>query len=274
MERNSGAIEVSFLWVQDYPGEVLESASVPDASQLDPSALPRMRPVVDAAQPSVIVTECMEALQAFLGSDVFEQFTFRARLEVCPFEAIAMDNTWQGHEHSTYDRRDLHMDIAALLDVSKKGDLPLPFRPLDREELVAFLRPRHRVILSTTRSDGSAQLSPVSGGTDADGRLVIATYPQRAKVRNLRRRAEVSACVLSDEWNGPWVQVDGTAEVLDLPEALDPLVTYFQSIAGEHSNWEEYRAAMVKQGKCLVRLTIERWGPIATGGFPPELAEA
>jgi hypothetical protein len=87
-EIDPTTIEVSFIWVQDYPGEVLESASVPDASQLDPSALPRMRPVVDAAQPSVIVTECMEALQAFLGSDVFEQFTFQARLEICPFEAL------------------------------------------------------------------------------------------------------------------------------------------------------------------------------------------
>ena len=145
-------------------------------------------------------------------------------------------------------------------------------RRVDRDELLAFVRPRHHVILATTRADGSAQVSPVTAGVDTGGRLVVSTYPQRAKVANLRRRPDASACVLSDEWNGPWVQVAGTAEVLDLPDALEPLTEYYRSISGEHPDWDEYRAAMQRQGKCLVRITIDRWGPIATGGFPPELA--
>jgi hypothetical protein len=78
--------------------------------------------------------------------------------------------------------------------------------------------------------------------------------------------------VLSDEWDGPWVQVDGRAEVLQLPEALEPLVEYFRGISGEHPNWDEYREAMTRQGKALVRLEIERWSPIATGGFPADVA--
>jgi PPOX class probable F420-dependent enzyme len=146
-------------------------------------------------------------------------------------------------------------------------------RRVERDELLAFIRPHHHVILSTGRRDGSVQLSPVTAGVDREGRLVVATYPQRAKVANLRRRPQASACVLSDEWNGAWVQLDGTTEVLDLPDALDPLVEYFRVISGEHSDWDEYRAAMQRQGKCLIRLTIDRWGPIATGGFPPELAD-
>ncbi|WP_158888474.1 PPOX class F420-dependent oxidoreductase [Amycolatopsis anabasis] len=141
-----------------------------------------------------------------------------------------------------------------------------------RSELVEFLRPRHHAILMATRADGAPQLSPVTSGVDAEGRIVIATYPRRAKVRNLRRDGRASVCVLSDEWNGPWVQVDGSAEVLDLPGALEPLVEYFRAISGEHPDWDEYRQAMRDQGKCLIRVTIERWGPIATGGFPPELA--
>jgi PPOX class probable F420-dependent enzyme len=100
---------------------------------------------------------------------------------------------------------------------------------------------------------------------------VISSYPQRAKSRNARRDPRVSVLVLSDEFNDAYVQVDGTAEVLDLPDALEPLVEYFRVISGEHPNWDEYREAMVKQGKCLIRVTIERWGPVATGGFPPEL---
>ena len=141
-----------------------------------------------------------------------------------------------------------------------------------RDELVAFLRPRHRALLMTRRSDTSPQLSPVSAGIDADGRVVIATYPQRAKVVNVRRDPHVSLCFLSDDWDGAWVQVDGDAEVLDLPDALEPLVDYYRSISGEHPDWDEYRAAMRRQGKVLLRVTIKRWGPIATGGFPPELS--
>jgi PPOX class probable F420-dependent enzyme len=145
-------------------------------------------------------------------------------------------------------------------------------RVVSRDELLDFVRPRHRAILLTTRSARRPQLSPVTCGVDDQGRLVIATYPQRAKVLNLRRRPEASVCVLSDEFNGEYVQVDGQAEVLDLPDALEPLVDYYRSISGEHPDWDEYRAAMTRQGKVLVRITITGWGPIAAGGFPPELA--
>ncbi|CCH16300.1 PPOX class F420-dependent oxidoreductase [Micromonospora lupini] len=144
---------------------------------------------------------------------------------------------------------------------------------VDRDTLLDFLRPRHRVVLMTTRADGRPQASPVSAGIDGQGRLVVSTYPERAKVTNIRRDPRVSACVLSDDWNGPWVQLDGTAEVLDLPEALEPLVEYFRSISGEHPDWDDYRAAMVRQGKSLIRVTIDAWGPIATGGFPARLAD-
>src|SRR4051812_27476451 len=142
---------------------------------------------------------------------------------------------------------------------------------VERDELLEFLRPRHKCLLITTRTDGRPQVSPVTSGVDKSGRLVITTYPERAKVRNLRRDPRTTACILSDEWNGPWVQVEGSAEVLDQPEALDGLVEYFRVISGEHPDWNEYREAMQKQGKSLVRVTIERWGPIATGGLSASL---
>jgi PPOX class probable F420-dependent enzyme len=144
---------------------------------------------------------------------------------------------------------------------------------VDRDALLDFVRERHQVVLVTTRRDGRPQLSPVSAGVDGEGRIVVATYPERAKVGNLRRDPRASVLVLSDDWNGAWVQCDGTAEVLDLPDALEPLVEYFRVIAGEHDDWDEYRQAMVDQGKSLIRVTIEDWGPIATGGFPARLAE-
>ena len=126
------------------------------------------------------------------------------------------------------------------------------------------------MVLTTFRADGSLQSSPVTGGVDEAGRIVIASYPVRAKSANIRRRGRASITVLSDEFNGPYVQVDGGGEVIDLPDAVDPLVDYYRSIAGEHSDWAEYRRAMVDQGKCLIRVTPHRWGPVATGGFPPQ----
>ena len=141
-----------------------------------------------------------------------------------------------------------------------------------REDMLDFVRGRHHVVLVPTQRDGTVQLAPVTAGLDGEGRVVIATYPERAKTHNARRHPQVDVLVLSDDFGGAWAQLSGTAEVLDLPEALEPLVDYFRSIAGEHDDWDEYRAAMQRQGKSLIRVTIERWGPIATGGFPARLA--
>jgi len=144
---------------------------------------------------------------------------------------------------------------------------------VDLQGLLEFVRPRHHMVLLTRRSDGTPQVSPVTGGVDDAGRIVISTYPERAKTTNARRRPEVSVLVLSDDFGGAWVQVDGTAEVLDVPDSVEPLVEYFRNISGEHPDWDEYRAAMVEQGKSLIRVTPTRWGPVATGGFPARLAD-
>lgn len=141
-----------------------------------------------------------------------------------------------------------------------------------RDDLLAFLRPRHHAILMTRRASGAPQMSPVTCGVDDAGRLVVSTYPERAKATNARRDPRVSVCALSDDFGGAWVQVDGTAEVLDASDDVEPFVEYFRNIAGEHSDWDEYRRAMVHQGKSLIRVTIDTWGPVATGGFPSRLA--
>ena len=143
---------------------------------------------------------------------------------------------------------------------------------VDRNALLEFLRPRHKGTLVTTRRDGRLQMSPVTCGVDGQGRIVVSTYPERAKAVNLRRNPAVSMVVHSDDWNDPYVQVEGTAEVLDMPEAVEPLVEYYRCIAGEHPDWDEYRGAMRAQGKSLIRISVDSWGPIATGGFPPDRA--
>ncbi len=144
---------------------------------------------------------------------------------------------------------------------------------VDRDRLLEFVAPRHHMVLTTFRADGSPQSSPVSGGVDEQGRIVISSYPERAKSRNAQRDPRASVVVLSDDFGGPYVQVDGSAEVILLPEAVEPLVDYFRAISGEHPDWDEYRSAMREQGKCLIRVTPQRWGPVATGGFPPRLVD-
>lgn len=147
-------------------------------------------------------------------------------------------------------------------------------RIVDRDELDAFIRERHRGVFITRRADGWPQSSLVTMGLGDDGDVLVATYPERAKVANLRRDPQASMVVMSDSFGDEWVQVDGLATVLDMPEAVDGLVEYFRNISGEHSDWDEYRQAMLDQRKSLVRLTIDRWGPIAKGGFPARLADS
>lgn len=145
-------------------------------------------------------------------------------------------------------------------------------RYVDRPELNDFVQPRHHGVLITARRDGRPQTSLVTMGLTDDGAVVISSYPERAKVTNIRRNPAVAVVVMSDDFGGEWVHLDGTATIIDLPDAVEPLVEYFRVISGEHPDWDEYRQAMVDQGKCLIRVSIDSWGPISKGGFPPRLA--
>ncbi|NNM44811.1 PPOX class F420-dependent oxidoreductase [Knoellia koreensis] len=144
---------------------------------------------------------------------------------------------------------------------------------VDLDELLHFVRPRHHMVLITERADGRPQSSPVTGGVDDSGRIVVSSYRERAKTANLRARPHASVLVLSDDFGDAWVQVDGDADVVDARDDVEPFVEYYRNIAGEHPDWDEYRTAMVTQDKSLLRITPTRWGPVATGGFPARLAD-
>ncbi len=128
-----------------------------------------------------------------------------------------------------------------------------------------FLRANHRAVLATARADGRPQLSPVTCGLDEAGRVIISTRETAVKTRNLRRNPLASLCVFSDAFFGPWVQVEGQAEIISLPEAMELLVGYYRLLSGEHPDWEEYRATMVRDRRCLVRIEITRAGPDISG---------
>jgi PPOX class probable F420-dependent enzyme len=133
------------------------------------------------------------------------------------------------------------------------------------EQAQAFLRDHHRAVLATIRSDGLPQMSPVSCAVDDDGRVLISTREPAIKTRNLRRNPFASVCAFTDGFFGPWVQAEGTAEVIALPEAMDLLVDYYRRISGEHPDWDDYRAAMARDQRVIIRITISRAGPTVSG---------
>jgi PPOX class probable F420-dependent enzyme len=133
------------------------------------------------------------------------------------------------------------------------------------DEARAFLRDNHNAVLATFRRDGRPQLSVVGATVDAQGRVIISTRQTAIKTKNLRRDPRVSVIVMSSGFYGDWVQVEGTAEIVEQPEAIELLVDYYRRMAGEHDDWDDYRAAMVREQRVLVRFDIERAGPNVAG---------
>jgi PPOX class probable F420-dependent enzyme len=136
---------------------------------------------------------------------------------------------------------------------------------MDIEAARDYLRANHRAVLATYWTSGTVQMTPVIAGIDGEGRVIISTRETAYKVRNLRRNPQASLCVFQDGFFGPWIQVDGPAEVLSLPDALEPLVDFYRRVLGEHPNWDEYRQAMVRERRVLLRLRIEHAGPDRQG---------
>jgi PPOX class probable F420-dependent enzyme len=136
---------------------------------------------------------------------------------------------------------------------------------MELDQARTFVHEHHRAILSTIRDDGSPQMSPVAVAVDGGGRLLVSTRQTALKTRNLRKRPRAWLCVISDQFYGPWIQVEGDVEIVELPDALEPLVDYYRQVAGEHPDWDDYRAAMERERRVLLRITPRRAGPDVQG---------
>jgi PPOX class probable F420-dependent enzyme len=136
---------------------------------------------------------------------------------------------------------------------------------MDPQRASEFLRVHHHAVLATTRTDGRPQLSPVTAGVDGQGRILVSTRETAMKTKNLARDPHASLCLLNDGFFGEWMQAEGTAEIVRLPEAMDLLVDYYRRISGEHPDWDDYRDAMRRERRVMVRITITRAGPDASG---------
>ncbi len=136
---------------------------------------------------------------------------------------------------------------------------------MEIEEALRFVRENRRAVLATRRADGRPQMSPVVAAVDSAGKIIISTRETAIKTRNLRRDPHASLCVMNDGFFGPWVQLDGVTEIVPLPEAMEGLVDYYRAVAGEHPDWDDYRQAMERERRVLLRLTVERAGPDRSG---------
>ncbi len=136
---------------------------------------------------------------------------------------------------------------------------------METAEALEYIRANHRGVLITFRSDGGLQSSPVTASADDDGRVIVSSRETAIKVKNLRRDPRATYCGFADGFYGQWVQVEGPAEIVGLPEALELLVDYYRDVAGEHPDWDDYRAAMVREQRVLIRITVERAGPSRSG---------
>jgi len=136
---------------------------------------------------------------------------------------------------------------------------------MDITQAVDFMRTNHRAVLHTPRRDGGPQLSPVTVAVDDQGRLLISSRETAVKTKNLRRHPRAAVCVVNDGWYGDWCVAEGPAEVVALPEAMELLVDYYRSVAGEHPDWDDYRAAMERERRVILRITIDRAGPTVSG---------
>jgi len=136
---------------------------------------------------------------------------------------------------------------------------------MEIEEARRFVRENHRAVLATRRADGRPQMSPVAAAVDSAGKIVISTRETAIKTRNLRRDPRASLCVMNDGFFGPWVQIDGATEIVPLPEAMEGLVDYYRAVAGEHPDWDDYRRAMERERRVLLRITVEHAGPDHSG---------
>ena len=132
------------------------------------------------------------------------------------------------------------------------------------DRALEFVKEHHEAVMQTYRRDGSPQLSPIACAVH-DGVILVSTRETAMKTKNLRRDPRVSLCVLSQGFYGDWIQIDGRVEIVSLPDAMEQLVEYYRTLRGEHPDWDDYRAAMEREQRCVLRLTIERAGPSRMG---------
>jgi len=140
------------------------------------------------------------------------------------------------------------------------------FFPTDIGRAREFLKSNHQGVLATRRKNGELQMSPVTVGLDSDGRAIISSRETAYKVNNLRRDPRAAVCTFTDHFHGGgWVQVNGAAEIISLPRALETLVYLQRQVYGEHKSWPEFHERMGREKRVIICISIESVGPTVRG---------
>jgi PPOX class probable F420-dependent enzyme len=136
---------------------------------------------------------------------------------------------------------------------------------MDLSEALELFGHNHRAVLVTRRREGRLQMSPVVQAVGNDGRVLISTRSGAMKVRNITRDPLVSICALNDSFFGKWAQIDGTATIVAMPEAMTLLRFTYLQVAGEHPDWAEFERDMIAQGRVVIAIQPESAGPDVAG---------
>ena len=127
----------------------------------------------------------------------------------------------------------------------------------DLDALKAFASQSLRSVLITRRKDGGLQTSPMSLVIDDDGNVLTATRAKNAKTHNLVRDPHATLCLFNEQWPGPWMHVEGAAEIERLPEAMPLLADYYRR-RGQDTTTPEFRERMLSENRVLIRVRPER----------------
>jgi PPOX class probable F420-dependent enzyme len=129
-----------------------------------------------------------------------------------------------------------------------------------------FLQGNHRACIAVRQKDGWPQMTFVSPGIDLQGRVIITSRGTTYKIRHIRRDPRVSLLIFGEQYSGSkFVQIHGTAEIIELPEAMNTLIFWYKQVRGEHQNWDDYRKQMHDQKRVIIRVNIEKVGPQSVG---------
>jgi PPOX class probable F420-dependent enzyme len=140
------------------------------------------------------------------------------------------------------------------------------FVPMEMDPAKEFLKKNHWGVLATRRKNGQLQMSPITVGLDSQGHAIISSRETAYKVNNLRRDPRAAVCAFTNSFHGEgWLQVNGTAKIISLPQALDTLVYLQRQAYGEHKSWPEFRERMVREKRVIICITIENVGPKVRG---------
>ena len=137
---------------------------------------------------------------------------------------------------------------------------------MDISEAKGFLKGKEHGVLVARKKDGSLQMTLVSPVIGANGDLIITSRETTYKVKNIKRNPQISLLVFGEKFNGSnYIQVDGKAEIIPQPQAMDIILDWHRQIRGEPENWDDIKKKTIAERRIAMRINIDKVGPQRRG---------